>query len=130
MHHLLLNVDCAISKTSAFAERIKAIVTGHARLFDEHGTYLRVYQTEYVHLPESNQEELLQKLRLFHRKIDGIFKEAQEKQEIRPEIDTKAARYAVIGMLTQISFMQTQKIRSEMASVAESFSDILINGCA
>jgi AcrR family transcriptional regulator len=128
MQQLHLNADRAIADHSYFSGRIKTIVGGHARLFHDYGNYLRCYQTEYVHLPLKMQEEMLLELRLFHRKIDDIFKDAQSKGEVRTDLEPKTMRFAVVAMMHQISQMQSQKVRSNIVAMAEGFSEILISG--
>jgi AcrR family transcriptional regulator len=126
VRELVLNMDQAIRGHDAFTGRMRAIVSGHARLIDRFGDYLRCYQTEHVHLSPDIREHMRLELVRFHRKIEDVLKDAAAKGEIRAEINIKVARSAVIGILYQLS--RTQSDRQYHDLIADGFSDILING--
>ena len=128
VRELILNVDQAISGHDSFASRMRAIVSGHARLIDRFGDYLRCYQSEHVHLSPDIREHMRLELARFYRKIEEVLKDAATKGEVRAEINVKVARSAVIGILFQLSRVQSDQRNYEV--IANGFSDILINGLA
>jgi AcrR family transcriptional regulator len=128
MTELMANVDQAIRRHDTLPERLDAIVSGHAKVIEDYGNYLRSYENEHVHLPPQIQEEMRQELVRFHHRIDDIFDEAASAQQMRANINVKTARFAMIATLLQLSRLQIDQHQSDLSGIADGFSDILING--
>jgi AcrR family transcriptional regulator len=128
MAELILNVDRAADAHGNFTDRLKAIITGHARVVETYGEYLRCYQTENIHLPQPMRDAMRLQLVRFHRKLDDIFKDAAAKGEIRSDVRIKTARFAVISVLYQLSRVQADQHPSDLQETAEEFTGIVLSG--
>jgi len=110
--------------------RIRALVAAQVADLATHGDYISVFVHERRQLSEPALKRVVDVSKMHRTLLDRIFEEARERGELAPGIEPRAARYAMVGMLRNLTQLYVEGPIRDFESVARQATEMFLGGAA
>jgi TetR/AcrR family transcriptional regulator, cholesterol catabolism regulator len=91
------------SGTGSASDKIAALVRAHLMPLLDTADYVRVFLNERQYLPRASRRRIAKWSRGIERVIAAVIKDGVRRGEFRPDIDSRLATLALLGMLNAVS---------------------------
>jgi AcrR family transcriptional regulator len=110
--------------------RIRALVAAQIDDLARHGDYVSVFVHERRQLSEPAQRRIVELSQQHRILLDRIFTEARANGELAPRIEPRAARYAMVGMLRNLTQLYVEGPIRNFESIGNQVTEMFLTGAA
>lgn len=110
--------------------RVRALVAAQIEDLATHGDYISVFVHERRQLSAPAQKRLVEVSQQHRLLLDRIFDEAKHTGELASGLEPRAARYAMVGVLRNLTQLYVEGPVKGFAEIAQQVTDIFLCGAA
>ncbi|MEO5598543.1 MAG: TetR/AcrR family transcriptional regulator [Novosphingobium sp.] len=128
MHSAIRAAEQGFAAGPGLSERIRAMAEAQVELLAAHGDYISVFVHERRQLSEPAQQRLVEVSQKHRQMLDRIFDEARERGELAVGLSPRSARYAMVGVLRNLTQLYVEGPVRDFPEVARQIIDIFLDG--
>ncbi len=121
-------VEQGLAAGSGLAVRIRAMVAAQVEDLATHGDYISVFVHERRQLLAPAKQRLVDVSQQHRHLLDRIFEDARASGELAPGLEPRAARYAMVGVLRNLTQLYVEGPIRDFPAIAAQITDIFLHG--